>query len=194
MLWVGTISVCAVVAASLQVMGPLPDGEARTSVSTPRPVTRRPRAASLAMAMAEARPQSSESLATPTEPPSPPQAPFVPAVGPPVAGADPEIVASAESELPSTVHLRVARAPRKCHRAACRASAWKVLNHGDANLPRHAKLKLHGLRLAPTLREAAERGEIDLLIDAKPEQRTVHGRKVLEFVATQLTGVTPHSE
>ena len=188
MLWVGTISVCTVVAASLQVMGPLPDGDSRTSAPTQRPATRQPRVSPLAMAMAEARPQPPESLAALAEPPSSPQVPTVP----PVTGAVPEMVESAD--LPSTVHLRVARVSRTCHRAACRASAWKVLNQAQANLPRHAKLKLQALRLAPTLREAAERGEIDLLIDAKPERRTVRGRKVLELVATQLTGVTPHSE
>jgi hypothetical protein len=50
------------------------------------------------------------------------------------------------------------------------------------------------LRLAPVLRQAAEKGEIELIIDASERRETLNGRPVVIYVATSLAGVTPHAE
>lgn len=85
--------------------------------------------------------------------------------------------------------LRLARDSRPCPTPVC--SKWTVI-------ARHAKhpatIDMAGLHLAPSLRQAAERGEIELIVDAVERHETLNGRDIVIFVATGLTGVAPHDK
>ena len=67
---------------------------------------------------------------------------------------------------------------------------WHLVTQ-RAKLPRAATIDLAQLRLAPSLREATENGQVDLIINAVERRK---GRENVIFVATSLFGVMPHDE
>jgi hypothetical protein len=84
------------------------------------------------------------------------------------------------------LHLRIARDRKHCPGTAC--LTWHLLKQ-QAKTPRAARIDLAGLHLAPVLREAAEKGKIELIVDAVEHRETIKGRNMLILVATDLTGV-----
>jgi hypothetical protein len=86
------------------------------------------------------------------------------------------------------LHLRVARDRRHCPGTTC--LAWHLLKQ-RGRAPRAARIDLAGLHLAPDLREAAEKGKVELMVDAVEQHETIKGRNMVILVATDLTGVRP---
>jgi hypothetical protein len=86
------------------------------------------------------------------------------------------------------LHLRIARDSNLCPNTTC--YKWRVINQ-RAKSPRAATIDLAKLHLAPSLREAAENGDIQLIVDAVEHHRTIHGRDIIIFEATSLAGVLP---
>jgi hypothetical protein len=87
------------------------------------------------------------------------------------------------------VNLRITRDTERCPVVVC--YRYHLVTE-RMKLPRHALVDLAGLRLAPHLRTGVDKGNIDLLIEAVEQRRTVRGRETPIFVATNLAGVTPH--
>lgn len=95
-----------------------------------------------------------------------------------------------ETTLPEKrLHLRIVGESKPCPRTDC--YRWRVVRQ-RAKHPRPATIDLVQLHLAPGLREAAENGEVELMIDAVERHTTIKGRDVVTIVATRLAGVTPH--
>ena len=95
-----------------------------------------------------------------------------------------------ESPMPDrTLHLRIVRDSARCPQTTC--YKWHVLGR-RIKPPHPATLDMASLRLAPSIREAAEKGQVELIIDAVEHHRTIHGRDSIILVATSLAGVTPH--
>jgi hypothetical protein len=88
-----------------------------------------------------------------------------------------------------TLHLRVVRDSAHCPQTTC--YRWHVLGR-RIKPPHPATLDLASLRLAPSIRDAAEKGQVELIIDAVEHHKTIHGRDSIILVATSLAGVTPH--
>ena len=88
-----------------------------------------------------------------------------------------------------TLHLRIVRDSVHCPQTTC--YRWHVLGR-RIKPPHPATLDLASLRLAPSIREAAENGRVELIVDAVEHHRTIHGRDSIILVATSLAGVTPH--
>ena len=88
-----------------------------------------------------------------------------------------------------TLHLRVVRDSAHCPQTTC--YRWHVLGR-RIKPPHPATLDLASLRLAPSIRDADEKGQVELIIDVVEHHRTIHGRDSIILVATSLTGVTPH--
>lgn len=86
------------------------------------------------------------------------------------------------------LHLRIARDSKLCPNTTC--YKWRLINQ-RAKSPRAATIDLAKLHLAPRLREAAENGDIQLIVDAVEHHRTIHGRDIIIFEATNLAGVLP---
>lgn len=113
----------------------------------------------------------------------------VPNVAPPnreEAKRNPRRAASLQGKR---VNLRITRDTERCPVVVC--YRYHLVTE-RIKLPRHALVDLAGLRLAPHLRSGVDKGNIDLLIEAVEQRRTVRGRETPIFVATNLAGVTPH--
>jgi hypothetical protein len=123
-----------------------------------------------------------------TVPPTIDQPP-APDLEPPVV-AD-QAVAPAAPRRNKKVHLRVVRGSKPCATTTC--SNWNVIRQ-TTRPPRRATIDMARLRLAPSLREAVNNGEVELIINAVEQRSTVKGRHIVIFVATSLAGVTPHDE
>jgi len=76
-----------------------------------------------------------------------------------------------------------------CPKLTC--ARWHVVTK-RARHPHTTTIDLARLRLAPSLREAAANGEVELIINATESHKVVRGRDVISFVPTSLAGVTPH--
>jgi hypothetical protein len=87
------------------------------------------------------------------------------------------------------LHLRVARDRRHCSGTTC--LTWHVLKQ-RGRAPRAVRIDMAGLHLAPDLREAAEKGKVELIVDAVEQRETIKGRSMVILVATDVTGVRPH--
>ena len=87
------------------------------------------------------------------------------------------------------LRLRVARDRRHCPGTTC--LTWRLLKQ-RGGAPRAARIDLAGLHLAPDLRDAAEKGKVELIVDAVEQHETIKGRHMVILVATDLTGVRPH--
>lgn len=88
------------------------------------------------------------------------------------------------------LNLRITRDSERCPKVIC--YKWHLVTQRRLKPPRYTKVELAGLRLAPGLRRKVDKGNIDLLIDAVPQHRTINGHDTLVFVAINLAGVTPH--
>jgi hypothetical protein len=102
-----------------------------------------------------------------------------------------ETSAGARQEAPlpeKTRLLRITRDHKLCPTIVC--YKWHLVTQ-RAKLPRAATIDLARLRLAPSLREATENGQVELIINAVERRK---GRENVTFVATSLFGVTPHDE
>jgi hypothetical protein len=91
---------------------------------------------------------------------------------------------------PRQLHLRIFRDSEHCPKTAC--YKWHVLGRHTKLPP--ATLELAELRLAPSIRQAAESGKVELIVDAVEQHKTIRGRDRVAIVATSLAGVTPHEE
>ena len=103
-----------------------------------------------------------------------------------------ETSAGARQEAPlpeKTRLLRITRDHKLCPKIVC--YKWHLVTQ-RAKLPRGATIDLAQLRLAPSLREATENGQVELIINAV--ERRKPGRGNVIFVATSLFGVMPHDE
>jgi hypothetical protein len=89
------------------------------------------------------------------------------------------------------LNLRVTRDTERCPVVVC--YRYRLVTQ-RLKLPRHALVDLDGLHLAPHLRAGVEKGDIDLLIEAFEQRKTIRGRERPVFVATDLAGVTPHDD
>jgi hypothetical protein len=89
------------------------------------------------------------------------------------------------------VQLRVGRDSKSCPNATC--LRWHLVQQ-RSKPPRGASLDLARLRLAPDLREAAEAGKVELIVDAVEQHKSIRGRDSVTFVATDLAGVTSHEK
>ena len=102
-----------------------------------------------------------------------------------------ETSAGARKEAPlpeKTRLLRITRDQKLCPKTVC--YKWHLVTQ-RAKLPRAATIDLAQLRLAPSLREATENGQVELIINAVERRK---GRENVTFVATSLYGVMPHDE
>ena len=86
------------------------------------------------------------------------------------------------------LHLRIARDSKLCPQTTC--YKWRLISQ-HSKAPRAATIDLAQLRLAPGLREAAENGDVQLLVDAVEHHKTINGRDTVIFEATNLAGVLP---
>jgi len=74
------------------------------------------------------------------------------------------------------VQLRLVRDSSSCPRPDC--SRWQVI--GDAmGAPRSGTVDLARLRLAPSLQDAADNGEVEVMIEAVERRRKVNGRNIV---------------
>jgi hypothetical protein len=87
--------------------------------------------------------------------------------------------------------LRITRDHKLCPKVVC--YKWQLVTQ-RAKLPLGATIDLAKLRLAPSLREATEKGKVDLIINATERRKPASGGGNVVFVATSLYGVTPHDE
>jgi hypothetical protein len=87
------------------------------------------------------------------------------------------------------VQLRIVGDSLLCPKLTC--ARWHVVTK-RARHPHTTTIDLARLRLAPSLREAAANGEVELIINATESHKVVRGRDVISFVPTSLAGVTPH--
>jgi hypothetical protein len=113
-----------------------------------------------------------------------------------VANASPNGREETKKKVPQTssrqgkrLNLRVTRDWKRCPVVVC--YRYHLVTE-RRKLPRHAVVDLAGLRLAPNLRTSVDKGDIDLLIEAVEQRRTINGRERPIFVATNLAGVAPH--
>jgi hypothetical protein len=86
------------------------------------------------------------------------------------------------------LHLRIARDSKLCPQTTC--YKWRLISQ-HSKAPRAATIDLAQLRLAPGLREAAENGDVQLIVDAVEHHKTINGRDTVIFEATNLAGVLP---
>ena len=94
-----------------------------------------------------------------------------------------------EASLPEKTRLLpITRDQKRCPKIVC--YKWHLVTQ-RAKPPRAATIDLAQLRLAPSLREATENGQVDLIINAVERRK---GRENVIFVATSLYGVMPHDE
>lgn len=87
----------------------------------------------------------------------------------------------------TTVRLRIAR-DFNCPTIAC--YKWQLLSPGS-KLPRHTMIDLAQLRFAPGEREAAETGQVELVVNALQRRQKINGRNSVILVAKSLDSVAP---
>jgi hypothetical protein len=95
----------------------------------------------------------------------------------------------ASSNQDKRLNLRITRDSERCPKVIC--YKWHLVTR-RLKPPQFTKVELEGLRLAPSLQHDVDNGNIDLLIDAVTQHRTINGHDTLIFIATDLIGVTPH--
>jgi hypothetical protein len=86
------------------------------------------------------------------------------------------------------VRLRLTRDSKQCAKAAC--LKWHLVQR-RSKPPRGASLDIARLHLDPGLREAAESGEVQLIVDAVEQHKTINGRDNITYIATNLAAVAP---
>jgi hypothetical protein len=114
--------------------------------------------------------------------------PPVPAVIQPAAEAKNDAAGTAARDE-KHLNLRITRDSERCPKVVC--YRWHLVTQ-RLKPPPYTKVDLAGLRLAPSLRRGVDNGDIDLIIEAVAQRKTINGHDTLVFVATNLSGVTPH--
>ncbi|HME24666.1 MAG TPA: hypothetical protein VKI44_25595 [Acetobacteraceae bacterium] len=192
--WAGVVSLCGIGAGTLQVLGS-PSPEARPAQENHADLTPVEFASVLPLTSPAVLPAAD--LAVEASGHLEASAPNAQDVSPgPVAMAASEPTAAAnegakpEAPLPEKkLHLRIVRDSKLCPTTTC--YRWRLINQ-RSKAPRAATIDLAQLHLAPSLREAVENGDVQLLVDAVEHHKMINGRDVVIIVATSLTGVTPH--
>ena len=87
------------------------------------------------------------------------------------------------------LYLRIVRDSEKCPRVMC--YKWHLIQQ-RLKLSHPPTLDMAQLQLAPSIRKAAEKGQVELIIDAVEHHRRINGHDSVIFVATNLAGVMPH--
>jgi hypothetical protein len=115
-----------------------------------------------------------------------------------VASADVPRTADATQDLPlppepvpeprRASHFRIVKAP--CAKGPC--SRWHVTNLSTKK-KFHANVDLAGLKLAPSIEEAANTAEVELLVTGEQTVKVVKGKRQTTIHAEQLDGVMPRS-
>jgi hypothetical protein len=86
------------------------------------------------------------------------------------------------------LHIRIVRSDTPCASGVC--TQWRVIRQRAK--PDAAPIDIARLHLAPSLRAAAEGGEVELVVNAVERHATIKGRDTVVISATSLAGVTPH--
>jgi hypothetical protein len=117
----------------------------------------------------------------------PPRAP-TPAIARPAAEtkSDPPGTTSRQEKR---LNLRITRDSERCPKVVC--YKWHLVTE-RLKPPHYTKVDLARLRLAPSLRRGVDNGDIDLIIEAVAQRKTINGHDTLIFTATSLEGVAPH--
>jgi hypothetical protein len=198
--WLGVTALCGIAAWSLEILGPAGPNSAVARQEQPEPpMIEFASSVPATQLAAAAEPAPVTTVASATNAADQVAAPQD--VPPPVrqqASAETSDAVQHERTLAvqhepagpeRTLHLRIFRDSLRCPDNAC--YRWHLLQ-AHLRPPHPATLDMAKLRLAPSIREAAEKGKVDLIIDAVEHHRTVNGRDSIILVATSLTGVTPH--
>jgi hypothetical protein len=122
-----------------------------------------------------------------TQADSPPSAP-APAIAQPAAETKGDSSRTA-SRQEKRLNLRITRDSERCPKVVC--YKWHLVTE-RLKPPHYTKVDLAGLRLAPSLRRGVDNGDIDLIIEAVTQRKTINGHDTLIFTATSLEGVAPH--
>jgi hypothetical protein len=211
--WTGVASVCAIAGGTLQVLGsPHPEHRsARNNNVDPTTAEVALRVPLVSVAVAGAADVDATAPDRPDE-----AADFVDSVpltrnavdhpeeasAPTAREASPQPVVTAASEITAAneavrttapmpekkLHLRIARDSKLCPQTTC--YKWRLISQ-HSKAPRAATIDLAQLRLAPGLREAAENGDVQLIVDVVEHHKTIRGRDTVIFEATNLAGVLP---
>lgn len=205
--WLGALFATSTGAAVLQFLGPPVDfspsvaalvGSAGKTSDFVAPLALRTVAVpdDTAVDAAPVTPNPAEVQAAPASPeePEPVANLDTPAVIEPDQATTVPIARPTQDMVPTVVtrrQLRIVRDSRFCTRAEC--TNWSLLFSGSKR-SQPAIVDMSKLRLAPALRQAAEKGEIELIVDASERHETLNGRPVVIYLATNLAGVTPHVE
>lgn len=196
--WLAIVSLSGLGIGTLEILGPPFPAE--------RPMQRNDKASTqiaslVPIATTTIAPASAPAVAVPDElteasaSPDPPQ-PSAPAV---MAAREPAVPIEASQPaqrdpLPPAdpiVQLRLTHDDKVCAKTAC--LRWHMAQP-HAKPPPAAALDFARLRLAPGLREAAETGEVDLIVEAIEHRRTVNGRDSVVLVPTNLAAVIPREK
>jgi len=186
--WAGIGAVCGVGIAALALLGPAsqetplarPDLADGVAVDFDAPAPTPPSTVEATL------PTNSDAPMTETEPPSSLQQATLAVPVP-----DPAIAPRREPVVTErTLHLRIVRDSERCPTTPC--YKWHLIEQRLKH-SRRPTLDLAQLQLAPSIREAAEKGEIELIIDATEQHRSIKGRPRVIMVATNLVGVTPRN-
>jgi hypothetical protein len=187
--WVGIGTLCGVGVATLEILGPAGRDTRVAAESEPSaPVVtdaRQPPEPVSAVGFETTQPTSSDATTPEADAISPRQqtAIAVPSHGPAIPPRREPVVAE------RTLHLRVFRDNAHCPRTPC--YKWHLIEQ-RLKSSRHPTLDLAKLPLAPSIREAAEKGQVDLIVDAVEQHRSINGHDTVIMVATSLAGVMPH--
>lgn len=203
---------CGAGAATLQILGAPSERSQQAMVQTDSTTTVSELTAAVPTAPAMAPVAATADIAATEEvTPAIAPAPAIAAEQTPV-GSDAALIVTAAAALPAPAlnianeapaatppappparkrQLRIVRDSRQCPTPNC--SKWTVIAQ-RAKRPRTATVDVANLHLAPSLRQAAEKGEVELIINAIERHETLKGRDIVIFVATSLTGVVPHDE
>jgi hypothetical protein len=87
-----------------------------------------------------------------------------------------------------TSHFRIVKAP--CAKAPC--SRWRVTNLATKK-KFHANVDLAGLKLAPSIADAADTADVELLVTGEETVKVVKGKRHTNIHADHLHGVKPRS-
>jgi hypothetical protein len=200
--WLGVTALCGIAAWTLEILGPAGSNSAVAGQEQPAPeppiiefagnVPATRLAADVGpvqLTVVAPATNSTEQVASLQDVPSPATQPAWPDTSD-VSQHERALPARHEAAPPDrTLHLRIFRDSQRCPDTAC--YKWHLIQQ-HLRPPHPATLDMAKLRLAPSIRDAAEKGKVDLMIDAVEHHRTVNGHDSITLIATSLTGVTPH--
>ncbi len=211
--WVGIATFCVIGAGALQVLGPVsssgalarqepepavnefPSRVPKTFVAAatvPARVVDASENAALTVPDPEPAPavaSETTALADPAAPPSDTQS-AMPGQKDIVPPPPPQATEVARHPAPRerTLHIRIVRDSGRCPKTMC--YKWHLIQQ-RLKLARPPTLDMAELQLPASIREAAEKGEVELFVDAVERHQTIKGRDSVVIVARNLAGVAP---